>query len=149
MSSTNASRFLDTNVLVYLFDRDSPAKAERSREILAAAGNVISTQILQEFYSATTRKLGLPAVAAREALESLVAACSIVAVDVPIIIAAARRSDRQHLSFWDALVVETALAAGCTVVLSEDLQHGREYEADLRVENPYAEPKPRRRRARG
>jgi predicted nucleic acid-binding protein len=148
MSSTIASRFLDTNVLVYLFDQDSPTKAERSREVLAAAGNVISTQVLQEFYSAVTRKLRLPAAAAQEALEALAGSCRTVTVDVPTISAAAKRSDHQKISFWDALIVETALAAGCGVVLSEDLQHERQYEPSLRVENPYGEPRRRRRRAR-
>ena len=56
--------FFDTNVLVYLFDSDSPAKQARAREVFESegrAGNVvISTQVLQEFYVAVTRKLGKP-----------------------------------------------------------------------------------------
>ena len=61
---------------------------------------------------------------------------------------AAERSDKQQLSFWDALSVEAAVAAGCRVILSEDMQAGRDYEDGLRVENPYAgiaSPKPRSR----
>lgn len=140
MSSTSASRFLETNVLVYLFDRDSPQKAERSWEILAAAGNTISTQVLQEFYNAAVRKLLMPAKDARQALDRLAEACRVLTIEVPVILRAAERSDRQRLSFWDALIVEAAGAAGCRVILSEDLQPGREYEPGLRVENPYAGP---------
>ena len=138
MSFTSASRFLDTNVLVYLFDRDSPQKAERSWEILTAGGTVISGQVLQEFYNAATRKLSLPANDARAALARFVETCRVVSVEVPTILRAAERSDQQRLSFWDSLIVEAAVDAGCGLILSEDLQANREYEPGLRVENPYA-----------
>ncbi len=56
--------FLDTNVLVYLFDTDSPAKQNRAREVLnkEARGSraLLSTQVLQEFYVTVTRKLATP-----------------------------------------------------------------------------------------
>jgi len=149
MSSISASRFLDTNVLVYLFDGDAPGKAERSREILAATGNVISTQVLQEFYSAATRKLGVPGAEALEAMTEFASACRVVTVEVPTILKAAGRSLAQRLSFWDALILETAVTAGCRVVLSEDLQEGRRYEPGLQVEDPFREPgRPRRARKR-
>jgi predicted nucleic acid-binding protein len=146
MTSTSVSRFLDTNVLVYLFDQDSPAKADRSREILTAGGNVISTQVLQEFYNATTRKLRLPAPDARQAMADLAKACRVVTVEVDTVLSGAHRSDRQKISLWDALIIEAALGAGCGILLSEDLQDGRRYEAVLRVENPFQEPRTARRR---
>ena len=56
--------FVDTNVLVYLFDGDAPQKQRRARQILDEEGSpgsiVISTQVLQEFYVTVTRKLGKP-----------------------------------------------------------------------------------------
>lgn len=149
MRSTSASRFVDTNVLVYLFDLDSPGKAGRGREILAARENVISTQVLQEFYSSATRMLALPGPDARKAMENFVALCRVVTVEGSLVLSAAKRSETQRLSFWDALIVETAVSAGCSVLLSEDMQEGRAYEAGLHVENPYAGiagPPTRRRR---
>jgi predicted nucleic acid-binding protein len=66
--------FLDANILVYAHDRDSPAKRRRSRELIAAlaeAGNgVISTQVLQEFHVAVTRKLGVAPLAAKSVMQT-------------------------------------------------------------------------------
>jgi predicted nucleic acid-binding protein len=143
---TSDSRFVDTNVLVYLFDGDAEVKGARSREILIAGGNVISTQVLQEFYSATTRKLKVPPAEALQAMEDLTKACRVVTVEVETILNAAVRSERQKLSFWDALIVQAALDAGCRVILSEDLQADRRYEPTLRVENPFQDTKAPRKR---
>jgi len=142
MSCMSDRAFVDTNVLVYMFDAGSPAKRTRALalvEELASAGIlVLSTQILQEFYVTVTRKLAvpLPAQVAEDALERL-ATLDVVTLSAPTVVGAARRCRKDHISFWDALVVETALAAGCTRLLSEDMQHGRRI-GGLRIENPFA-----------
>ena len=131
--------FVDTNVLVYLFDASAPAKQEKAREILSApdadATLVISTQVLQEFYVAVTGKLGMPPDEAEKALRNL-AALSVVQVDVELVLLAAGRSRKSKMSYWDALIVESALADGCERLLSEDLQHGQAF-GSLRVQNPF------------
>lgn len=132
--------FLDTNVLVYLFDRDAPAKQARARHIVERVGadGVVSTQVLQEFYVSVTRKLGkpLPAAEAESAVHDL-SALDVVVVDVPMVKRAIALARSDSLSFWDALIVAAARAHGCTRLLSEDLQDGRVF-GDLRVENPFA-----------
>ncbi len=136
-----AERFLDTNILVYLFDRDAPAKRQRSREILTARGNVISTQVLQEFYAAATRKLR-PALEPAEALLALAdfaRVCRVVTVDTELVLAAAQRAPLARVSFWDALIVESAASAECRVLLTEDLRHGQVFDGRLVVQNPYFE----------
>lgn len=137
----SAERFLDTNVLVYFFDRDEPETARRSREILAGAGNVVSTQVLQEFYVVSTRKLA-PALAPSDALAALrnmTVLCSVLPVDTPLVLAAARRSAEARLPFRDALVVEAAVRGGCQVLFSEDMRHGRVFDGRLTVHNPYVD----------
>lgn len=136
--------FLDTNVLVYSFDRDAPEKQTAAHALLREAGrggrHVISTQVLQEFFVAVTRKLAEPlsnADAAR-AVE-LFAELPTVAVDVTTIRGAMRRCDADGLSFWDALIVQTALENRCTRLLTEDLQEGRVFDT-CRVENPFLRP---------
>ncbi|MCK6682578.1 MAG: PIN domain-containing protein [Thermoanaerobaculia bacterium] len=131
--------FIDTNVLVYLFDRDAPEKARTAKEVLEAEGplGAISTQILQEFYVIVTRKLGRPLSEedAERALRNL-AVLDVRTIDVELVLLAAVRSRRDKLAFWDSLVVETALRAGCRRLLTEDLQEGRVF-GTLRVENPF------------
>ena len=131
--------FLDTNVLVYLFDRDAPAKRQRARALLTDVGTaaVLSTQVLQEFYVSVTRKLAkpLPAAEAESAMHDLTA-FEIVVVDVPMVKQAMALSRGKSLSFWDALIIAAARAYGCNRLLSEDLQDGRAF-GELLVENPF------------
>jgi predicted nucleic acid-binding protein len=70
-------------------------------------------------------------------MASFASVCRVVTIEAPLILAAAQRAETQRLSLWDALILEASVAAGCRVLVSEDLQHGREYEPGLRVENPY------------
>lgn len=133
--------FFDTNVLVYLFDSDFPEKQVRARESLQTALErgtaVTSTQVLQEFFVAVTRKLArpLPAAEAESALRRLMD-LPVVQVDPDLILAAAVSARRDRISFWDALILAAAAAAGCAEVLSEDLQHGRSF-GRVRVVNPF------------
>ncbi|MBW2263942.1 MAG: PIN domain-containing protein [Deltaproteobacteria bacterium] len=136
----SARTFLDTNVVVYAFDRSEPEKRGRAIEILgAAAGScVVSTQVLQEFYVVVTRKLERPLRedAAEEAVRSL--SCLHVAVlDASSVLSAIETSRTSGISLRDALIVQAARQSGCTRLLSEDLQDGRDF-GGLVVENPFA-----------
>lgn len=133
--------FFDTNVLVYLFDEDSPEKQAAARELVrqetADGRAVLSTQVLQEFYVAITRKLALP-VPPPTALQALADLCAlpVVQVDKDLVLRGARRSQAGDFSFWDALIVEAALQARATTLWTEDLQHGQTVET-LRIANPF------------
>ncbi len=133
--------FLDTNVLVYLFDADAPTKQHRVQELLSnqelRAQVILSTQVLQEFYVSVTRKLATPLNLedAFQAVQDL-AAFPIVQIDTPLILLAIRRSGKARISFWDALILEAALVAGATVLYSEDLQGGAVF-GGLRITNPF------------
>lgn len=135
--------FLDTNVLLYADDRAAGAKTLRARDCvaeLAAQGKaVVSTQVLQEFFVIATKKLGLPAAIARQRVETY-AALEVVLIQTDLILGAIDLHRLHALSFWDALIVRAASAAGCTRLWSEDLQHGRTIEG-VRIENPFA-PQP-------
>jgi predicted nucleic acid-binding protein len=133
--------FFDTNILVYLYDADAAEKKEKARTLFeneARAGRaLLSTQVLQEFYVAATRKLAepLPADIAEEVVRYL-STLPLVAIDADRILSAIARSRRLHFSFWDSLIVEAALAGGADRLLSEDFQHKQRIEG-LRVENPF------------
>ena len=133
--------FLDSNVLVYLFDADTPDKQSRSRALLDNLAQdsflVVSTQVLQEFYVSVTRKLKRP-LAPEEAAEATrsLAVYSVVQVDVPLIFRAIELSQRETVSFWDALIIRAGMESACKRLLSEDLQHGRIFD-DTRIENPF------------
>ncbi len=137
-------KFVDTNVLVYLFDNDEPNKQARAREVLAEEGGagrlVLSTQVLQEFYVTVTRKLGVPLSpqAALEATKRLTQ-FHIVHPDSQMVLDAIALCQQKTVSLWDALILQAALNGGCTHLLTEDLHDGWVLDG-LRVENPFKEP---------
>lgn len=132
--------FVDTNVLVYLFDSgeaERQGRARRALEWMEMGDLVVSTQVLQEFYATVTRKRLLTLEGAARAVASL-AKNPCVVVTPPLILAAASRGVRTQMGFWDALIVEAALSGGCERLLTEDkgLQPGSTVDG-LRVENPF------------
>ena len=133
--------FFDTNVLVYLFDADAPDKQKKARSLFKThteAGDILlSTQVLQEFYVTVTRKLARP-LSVEQAAGTMAALAELpgVSIDNQLVLAAVRRSQATKLSFWDGLIVESALHGGSDVLYSEDIQHGQKL-GNLRIENPF------------
>ena len=133
--------FVDTNVLIYLFDTDAPGKQARAREILEQDGSgsylVVSTQVLQEFYVNATRKLAVP-LSPDVALKAVqrFAQLHVVYVDTPMIFGAIALSQKHTVSMWDGLILQAAIDSACTRLLTEDLHHGWDLHG-LRVENPF------------
>jgi predicted nucleic acid-binding protein len=96
---------------------------------------VISTQIMQEFYVAATRKLGVAPLVAKGVLKTF-ATFEIVTISPPLIQEAIDCSILNQVSFWDALVLAAAAAAGCSTVYSEDLNAGQTI-LGVKVQNPF------------
>ena len=132
-------RFVDTNVFVYLFDGDSPEKQEVARRLLDERREelVLSIQVLGEFYVTVTRKLAKPLApeTARKAVADL-CALRVRPVLPELVQTAVQRSNASQISYWDALIVESAIDAGAELLLTEDLQHGQKF-GRLRVVNPF------------
>ena len=136
--------FVDTNVLVYRHDDRDQAKQARAEAWYQFVWRLrlgrLSFQVLQELYSALTRKL-IPKFDLHEAraLVRDLAAWQPVAADLALLERAWRMQDRYSLSWWDALIVAAAQASDCRVLLTEDLQHGQRF-GRVRVIDPFASP---------
>lgn len=133
--------FFDTNVLVYCMDAGDPARQARAIERFARACEqdtvVLSTQVLQEFYAITTRKLQ-PALAPEEARAQVerLASFEVVGSSATSVLEATRLAERHRLQWWDALILEAALRAGADVLVTENGQHGQRF-GKLTLENPF------------
>jgi predicted nucleic acid-binding protein len=138
-----AERFsIDTNLLVYAADASAGVKHEQAVALLhaaVAADCILTVQALAEFFHAVTRRAGMPVKAAAALVEDWRVQFPIVGAEAAHLSAALAQVTRHHLAFWDALLLETARAAGCRVLLSEDFQHGRSY-GGLVVLDPLREP---------
>lgn len=131
--------FLDTNVLVYAVDDSAPEKREIAEHLLGTAPSslVISTQVLNEFFWAVTRRLAMPIL--EEEAEDLVrelASLRVVGADARFVTSAIALGRRYQLAIWDALIVRAAQVAGCTRLLSEDMHGGGRY-GGVTIENPF------------
>jgi len=131
--------FLDSNVLIYTDDASSPTKQRTALELIARCRRrregVVSLQILQEYFAISTRKLGVDATIARRKVE-LFSQLSLVATRLDDVLAAIDLHRLHQFSFWDALVIRSALQAGCARLYSEDLQHGRRIDG-VEIVNPF------------
>jgi predicted nucleic acid-binding protein len=133
--------FVDTNVLVYARDASEPEKQPQAAAWIDHLWRTrtarVSFQVLQEYYAATTRKLkpGLTREQVRADVRDLLAWRPVPAGG-DLLEAGWSVEDRFGLSCWDALIVAAARIAGCDYLLTEDLQHGAEFEG-LRVVNPF------------
>ncbi len=134
-----ARSFLDTNILIYSVDRADPAKQNTALELIARHAKdrtgVISTQVLQEFYSAATRKLGIEPLQARQHLRDF-RVFDIVQVTPAIIEEGIDCSILHQLSFWDGLILAAAATAKSTELLSEDLSHEQRLQG-ITIRNPF------------
>ena len=136
--------FVDTNVIVYRFDTRDPRKQSRAVDWFTLLWNRrsgrVSFQVLQEAYAVLTRKRK-PAMATGDAQRIVrgLAAWQPVTMDLRILERAWHLQERHLLSWWDALIVAAAQTCRCKVLLTEDLQHGHEFD-EVRVVDPFASP---------
>jgi len=134
--------FLDTNILVYSFDDRHILKQKCAQQLIEEAlesgCGVISFQVIQEFLNLSSKKFLVPLSTKEQRLylqKILIPLCEIysepslydMAIDI---------RERYHFSFYDSLIISSALEARCKTLYSEDLQHGQQI-LDLKVVNPF------------
>jgi len=134
MRTRVADAFFDTNVLLNLLSADA-SKADRASELLERGG-IISVQVLNEFAAVATRKLHVTIAEIRNILATVRQLCDLAALDLATHDRALDIAEEHHLSIFDALLVASALEAGCTTLWSDNLQHGHRIE-HLTIRNPF------------
>jgi predicted nucleic acid-binding protein len=133
--------FVDTNILVYAHDSSAGAKNERARDLVERLwfdrSGVLSTQVLQELY-VSLRKAPhpMPAAQARETVADYLR-WEVFVNTGESVVEAAELETRYKVSFWDALIIQAATAAGADILYSEDFSNGQMY-GSVRVVNPLA-----------
>ena len=132
--------FFDSNILVYFADSADPQKQQIAENLIKNAvindNGVISTQSLQEFFAATTRKLLCTKEKAKEYVENFSDSFTVEQVSVPLILKAINISIKNQFSFWDSLIVSAAIQSGCIICYSEDLTNGQIIEG-VKIVNPF------------
>ena len=133
--------FLDTNIVAYADDLDATHKQTVALGLLgrayAESAGVISLQVLQEYFVAATRKLGVASADARRKVE-LLSRLELVRLEASDILAAIDLQGLHRFSFWDARIIQAALLSRCTILYSEDLPSGFRL-GPLQIVNPFLE----------
>ena len=133
---SGAESFFDTSVLLYLLSAEA-GKADRVEELLEQSG-VVSVQVLNEFTAVATRKLGLSFAEVREVLGTVRILCDTQPLTVEHHDKGTEIAERYRFSFYDSVIIASALLAGCKNLYSEDLQHRQIIDKQLTVINPFA-----------
>jgi predicted nucleic acid-binding protein len=134
--------FVDTNVLVYANDTSAGIKRERAQDLVSRLwvqrAGCVSIQVLQELYVNLTRKVPRPldGVTVSRIVSDL-SRWQVHSPEPPDLLVAIEIHQRNRISFWDAMIVRSAVRLGCARIWSEDLNSGQAYEGIV-VQNPFS-----------
>ena len=132
--------FIDSNVLVYLFDETDLEKYHRARvlvnRIVDDKSGCISYQVVQETLNVITTKLDVSHRRAVQFMDETLAPLWQIDPSPELYLRALELRERYGFSFYDSLIVAAALEAGCTRLYTEDMQHGQMIQG-LTIENPF------------
>ncbi len=133
MSEPRYLQFVDTNILIYAHDLSAGEKNARARELINSLWEsrlgCLSIQVLQEFYVNVTEKVPRPL--APQMAAQIISDLSVWQVHRPgahDVLDAIRMQQRYQLSFWDSMIVISAIQLGCGTLWSEDLNPGQTYD---------------------
>ena len=129
--------FIDTNILLYCYSKTEPDKKTKAMEVSDGTNVYISTQVLNEFSNVLSKKFKL---GWNEILNSIkeVTANYFIFINHPDTIkSACAIANKYQFSYYDSLIIASALEADCKILYTEDLQHNQLIEGKLRIINPF------------
>lgn len=138
----NDKCFLDTNLIVYLFDSSEPDKHEKAKKLFAklqrGKQGYISSQVVNEFVVITSQKITypIPLEQMEEKLLFLQRRLYILPLHFEMSLKAIEIKLRYRYSFWDSLIIASALESKCSILYSEDMRSGQVIEGKLTIHNP-------------
>ncbi|MDR0515684.1 MAG: PIN domain-containing protein [Fibromonadaceae bacterium] len=136
----NAKVFIDTNILVYAYNSDDDDKqniaAKLLNENLAEEEIYISVQVLNEFYAVLSRHK-ITHLDIKQYADEIISSVRILPISVLTTRKAFTVKEKYHYSWWDSLVLASALENDCKIIYSEDMQHGQVIENTLEIVNPF------------
>ena len=135
----SGKEFVDTNILIYAFDLTAGKKRDAAAALIERLWieriGCVSVQVLQEFYVTATKKLSMPSADAAAQIERL-GNWMIHRPALNDVLSAIRMHREKKISFWDAMILHSAISLDCTLVWSEDLSDGQHWNG-LAVQNPF------------
>lgn len=132
-----AKVFIDSNILIYLYSVDESDKAAMALQCAQEPDAWISTQVLNEVSNVLRRKQKLVYADILPVVQELRDNFQVVTVTTQTIEQALLLGERYRYSYFDSLMLASALEQGCTRLYSEDMQHDQMIEGSLRIVDPF------------
>ncbi|MDR3283769.1 MAG: PIN domain-containing protein [Treponema sp.] len=117
--------FFDTNLIVYAYSDDDLYKKRRTISVMNDSYCVVSTQVLNEFCNVCIKKQHKTETEIVLSIGEIQATCDLFIVDADTVAHALEIHSRYHFSYYDCLIVASALESGCDYLFTEDLQDGQ------------------------
>jgi len=130
-------KFVDSNILLYCYSDTEPEKKARAIDISKGTNVFISTQVLKEFSNILSKKFKFEWKDIANAIDEVVTNYMIFINHPDTIKSACAIADKYQFSFYDSLIIASALEANCKILYTEDLQHNQLIENKLRIVNPF------------
>jgi len=129
--------FLDTNILIYVYTETEPEKKDITLGILEKHDIVISTQVMNEFIWVMSRKYNINLNLIKEIVEWMWNHSKVLTIGKATIQNAINISSKYRFSYWDGLIVSSAIESGCSILYTEDMQHDQSISRTLTIHNPF------------
>ena len=130
--------FIDTNVLVYLYSEDETQKQRRAEVVIEEYECITSTQVLNEFSNVCLKKLRMHPEIISRSIDEITDVCFITLIDTNLIKSALYLQAKYKYSYYDCLVIASALLQNCRYLLTEDLSNQQVIENNLTIFNIFA-----------
>jgi predicted nucleic acid-binding protein len=128
--------FIDSNIFLYTFDSRDERKQKISKEITLSPNSIISIQVINEVSNNLIKKFKFDNSMVKRFIKSCYNRYEVINFTKETFLLACNIRDSYNISYYDSLIVSTALNAKCTVLYSEDMQHGLKID-DLVILNPF------------
>jgi predicted nucleic acid-binding protein len=137
MKPMNGKVFLDTNILIYYNRFDCPDKKPIAANIIKECDCVISTQVINEICNILTKKYPTSENDLGLFLNDLADICEVVQISAKLAFIALKLHFRYQTSYYDSLILASAIESNCSILYSEDLKDGQIIENSLKIVNPF------------
>jgi predicted nucleic acid-binding protein len=129
--------FIDSNILIYAYSITEPDKRQTARDTIDKYNSIISIQVINEFSSNCLKKLKKTHNEIITAIQEISRNFPIAQITIPTVVKALQLQKRYQFSYFDCIMLASALENNCTYIFSEDMQHGQVIEETLTIMNPF------------
>ena len=129
--------FVDSNIFLYAFMGDDDEKSDMAFSIIADKHVFLSTQVVNEICINLIKKSGYQEDDIAELVNNIYKKYQVVIINKSVILRASFLRRHYLFSYWDSLIISTALNCGCNCLFTEDMQHSQIIENKLKIVNPF------------